>query len=130
MRGELLNDEIFYSLREAKIIIERWRNHYNTKRPHSALGYRPPVPEAIVPMDQSPIMQELSNCTTQVGLFRTRFDDGGVSEGTIDRPARLNWFSLTMPCASLSKCMLCAFTQGPLIALSEIVEGTARSSFL
>ena len=49
MRDELLNGEIFYSLREAQIIIERWRNHYNTKRPHSALGYRPPAPEAIIP---------------------------------------------------------------------------------
>jgi len=39
MRDELLNGEISYSLREAQIIIERWRNHYNTKRPHSALGY-------------------------------------------------------------------------------------------
>ncbi|MEP2717340.1 IS3 family transposase [Pseudophaeobacter sp.] len=56
MRDELLNGEIFYSLREAQIIIERWRSHYNTKRPHSALGYRPPAPEAIVPMDQRPIM--------------------------------------------------------------------------
>ena len=52
MRNELLNGEIFYSLREAQIIIESWRKHYNTKRPHSALGYRPPAPEAIVPMDQ------------------------------------------------------------------------------
>lgn len=41
---ELLNREIFYSLREAQIIIEGWRKHYNTKRPHSALGYRPPAP--------------------------------------------------------------------------------------
>ena len=56
MRDELLNGEIFYSLHEAQIIIERWRNHYNTKRPHSALGYRPPAPEATVPMDQKPIM--------------------------------------------------------------------------
>ena len=56
MRDELLNGEIFYSLREAQIIIESWRKHYNTKRPHSALGYRPPAPEAIVPMDQRPIM--------------------------------------------------------------------------
>jgi len=40
---ELLNGEIFYSLREAPIIIERWRSHYNTKRPHSALGYCPPA---------------------------------------------------------------------------------------
>ena len=56
MRDELLNGEIFYSLREAQIIIKKWRNLYNTKRPHSALGYRPPAPEAIVPMDQRPIM--------------------------------------------------------------------------
>ena len=56
MRDELLNGEIFYSLREAQIIIEKWRNHYKTKRPHSALGYRPPAPEAIIPMDQRPIM--------------------------------------------------------------------------
>ena len=38
-RDELLNGEIFYTLKEAKIIIEIWRKHYNTKRPHSALGY-------------------------------------------------------------------------------------------
>ena len=56
MRDELLDGEIFYSLREAQIIIERWRNHYNTKQPHSALGYRPPAPEANVLMDQRPIM--------------------------------------------------------------------------
>ena len=55
-RDELLNREIFYSLREAQIIIEEWRRHYNTKRPHSALGYRPPAPEAIISMDQRPIM--------------------------------------------------------------------------
>ena len=42
-RDELLNGEIFYSLREAQIIIEEWRKHYNTKTPHSALGYRPPA---------------------------------------------------------------------------------------
>ena len=55
-RDELLNREIFYSLREAQIIIEGWRKHYNTKRPHSALGYRPPAPETIVTMDQRPVM--------------------------------------------------------------------------
>ena len=55
-RDELLNREIFYSLREAQIIIEGWRKHYNTKRPHSALGYRPPAPETIMPMDQKPMM--------------------------------------------------------------------------
>jgi transposase InsO family protein len=55
-RDELLNGEIFYSLREAQIIIEQWRRHYNTVRPHSALGYRPPAPESIVLMDQRPVM--------------------------------------------------------------------------
>jgi putative transposase len=50
LRDELLNGEIFYSLKEAQIIIEQWRKHYNTKRPHSALGYRPLAPETIVPM--------------------------------------------------------------------------------
>ncbi len=56
LRDELLNGEIFYSLREAQIIIEAWRRHYNTRRPHSALGYRPPAPESIVQMDQTPVM--------------------------------------------------------------------------
>ncbi|MCX8955392.1 IS3 family transposase [Ruegeria sp. NA] len=55
-RDELLNGEIFYSLREAQILIEQWRKHYNTKRPHSALGYRPPAPETIIPMDYRPMM--------------------------------------------------------------------------
>ncbi|MCH8239714.1 MAG: IS3 family transposase [Proteobacteria bacterium] len=55
-RDELLNGEIFYSLKEAQIIIEEWRKHYNTKRPHSALGYRPPAPETIVPMATRPVM--------------------------------------------------------------------------
>jgi transposase InsO family protein len=47
LRNELLNGEIFYTLQEARIIIEKWRYHYNHVRPHSALGYRPPRPEAI-----------------------------------------------------------------------------------
>ncbi|MEO0960379.1 MAG: IS3 family transposase [Pseudomonadota bacterium] len=55
-RDELLNGEIFYSLQEAQIIIEKWRRHYNTVRPHSALGYRPPAPETIIPMDHRPVM--------------------------------------------------------------------------
>ena len=49
MRDELLNGELFYSLREAQIIIESWRRHYNTKRPHASLGYRLPAPEVFVP---------------------------------------------------------------------------------
>ncbi|HEY1125562.1 MAG TPA: IS3 family transposase, partial [Sphingobium sp.] len=53
LRDELLNGEIFYSLAEARILIEAWRRHYNTVRPHSSLGYRPPAPEA-VPSPVSP----------------------------------------------------------------------------
>ena len=47
LRDELLNGEIFYTLKEAKVLIEQWRQHYNRFRPHSALDYRPPAPEAI-----------------------------------------------------------------------------------
>lgn len=48
LRDELLNREIFYSLKEAQVMIERWRVHYNTKRPHSSLGYKPPAPETFM----------------------------------------------------------------------------------
>ena len=47
LQDELLNREIFYTVKEATILIEQWRRHYNGVRPHSALGYRPPAPEAI-----------------------------------------------------------------------------------
>ena len=46
LRDELLNGELFYTLKEAQVVIEDWRYEYNTVRPHSALGYRPPAPEA------------------------------------------------------------------------------------
>jgi putative transposase len=49
MRYELLNGEIFYTLKEAQVIIERWRHHYNTVRPHSSLGGKPPAPETFQP---------------------------------------------------------------------------------
>jgi putative transposase len=49
LRDELLNGELFYTLWEAQVVIERWRQAYNGVRPHSALGYRPPTPEAIEP---------------------------------------------------------------------------------
>ncbi len=49
LRDELLNGEIFYTLREAQVLVERWRQHYNRVRPHSSLGYRPPAPEATEP---------------------------------------------------------------------------------
>jgi transposase InsO family protein len=49
LRDELLDGEIFYSLAEAKIVVESWRRHYNAKRPHASLGYKPPAPEAFIP---------------------------------------------------------------------------------
>ena len=56
LRDELLNREVFYTLTEAKILIEQWRKEYNQIRPHSALRYRPPAPETRIPV------------TTQIGL--------------------------------------------------------------
>ena len=49
LRDELLDGELFYSLKEARIVIESWRRHYNTVRPHESLGYKPPAPEVLVP---------------------------------------------------------------------------------
>ena len=61
LRDELLNGEIFYSLKEARIIIEQWRRHYNTVRPHSSLGYQPPAPNTWspkpIPIHQPTAMQ-------------------------------------------------------------------------
>ena len=50
LRDELLNREVFYTLTEAKVLIEQWRREYNLVRPHSSLSYRPPAPEAIIPI--------------------------------------------------------------------------------
>ncbi len=61
LRDECLNGEIFYSLKEAQIVIERWREVYNTLRPHSALGYRPPAPAACSPLvPPNPISQPMA----------------------------------------------------------------------
>jgi transposase InsO family protein len=50
LRDELLNCEIFYTLTEAKVLIEQWRKEYNQVRPHSSLGYQPPAPETKIPV--------------------------------------------------------------------------------
>ncbi len=50
LRDELLNRELFFTLTEAELLIEQWRAHYNTRRPHSSLGYRPPTPQTIAPI--------------------------------------------------------------------------------
>ena len=49
LREELLEREAFDMLLEGKVLIEQWRQHHNTVRPHSALGYRPPAPESLQP---------------------------------------------------------------------------------
>jgi putative transposase len=60
LRDECLNGEIFYSLKEAQIVIEKWRVEYNTKRPHSALGYRPPAPAVCSPWGANPSSQPMA----------------------------------------------------------------------
>lgn len=56
LRDECLNGEIFYSLKEAQIVIGQWQEQYNTVRPHAALGYRPPAPGVYTPA-WSPVSQ-------------------------------------------------------------------------
>ena len=51
-RNELLNGKVFYTLKEAEMIIEQWPKHYNTIRLHSSLNWQPPTPEGKIPMDQ------------------------------------------------------------------------------
>jgi len=60
LRDELLNGEIFETLMESKVLIEQWRIHYNRKRPHSSLGYRPPAPEAYLPPTTGMILEVAS----------------------------------------------------------------------
>jgi len=56
LRDEVLNVEIFDTLLEAKVLIERWRLHYNHVRPHSSLGYKPPAPETVIPTETKTIL--------------------------------------------------------------------------
>jgi transposase InsO family protein len=60
LKDELVNREIFYTLREAQVLVEQWRREYNTIRPHSSLGYRPPAPQAVRPVGpwlRRPVLQ-------------------------------------------------------------------------
>lgn len=54
LRDEFLDREVLYTLKEAQVLIEAWRRHYNTVRPHSSLGYRPPAPETLLPAPLMP----------------------------------------------------------------------------
>ena len=85
LRDEPLDGEVFNTLAEAEVLIERWRQHYNTGRPHSSLGYRPPAPEVVVPSVTPPpsrpgpigsaqplaaMLHWISTRTTRWGLVR------------------------------------------------------------
>lgn len=57
-----MNGEIFDTLLEAKVLVEQWRKEYNLFRPHSALGYRPPAPEALEPKSVSQDLKAREEC--------------------------------------------------------------------
>jgi transposase InsO family protein len=56
LRDELLNGDIYYTLKGAQILIEQWRKHYNTQCPHSDLRYRPSASETISPLQQKSLI--------------------------------------------------------------------------
>ena len=64
LRDELLNGEVFCSMKEARILIEQWRQHYNTVRPHSSIGYRPPAPQT-----KSPFQIQTGNTTQKLAAL-------------------------------------------------------------
>lgn len=65
LRDELFNGEIFYTLKEDQMLIEQWRKHYNTVRPHSALKYRPPAPETLQIVSRGSAKEEEKRITVQ-----------------------------------------------------------------
>ncbi len=74
LRDELLNGEIFDTLLEAKVLVERWRQEYNRFRPHSSLGYRPPAPEAVRPaaMVNTGLPERIIGGGTRIGGTHSR----------------------------------------------------------
>jgi len=66
LRDECLKVELFNNLMEAEVIIEMWRRHYNTIRPHSSLGYRPPAPVTVIPDDLASALWKLQPDQTSV----------------------------------------------------------------
>lgn len=81
MRDELLSGEIFYTVQEAKVLIEAWRRHYNTVRPHSALGYRPPAPETVAAGPPSaPLRSPQQRVAAVPGLSQTLVSQPGKGQ--------------------------------------------------
>ena len=60
LRDELLDREVFNTLHEVQVLVERYRRTYNQVRPHSSLGYRPPVPETVMLPDPLPVLAGLT----------------------------------------------------------------------
>lgn len=87
LRDELLNGEVFYSLKEVQILTERWRREYNTFRPHSSLGYRPPAPEVIKTTPELAQKTEIINGTAPGGTS----PQPPVSTSTIHRHLYVDW---------------------------------------
>lgn len=69
LRDELLKGEILYTLQEAQMIIENWRRHYNTVRPHSSLVYRPTTPEVLVPISKLALTRTLNWTYTRITIL-------------------------------------------------------------
>ncbi len=89
LRDELLNREIFDTLLEAKVLIERWRIEYNTIRPHSALGYRSPAPEAVVPLSSgsAPLRRTTTERKTRTRVSLTKRLVSSVGAGQNEHAA-------------------------------------------
>ena len=67
---------------QAKVLIERWRVHYNTVKPHSSPGYRPPAPEAVAPIDLARAQRKPDQSGTKYKRIHTRADiDSGTKIG-------------------------------------------------
>lgn len=76
LRDEFLNGEIFYSLKEAQVLIEQWRHHYNHIRPHSSLGYKPPAPWARLKEGACAIAQATAPSLVAINLQKTELLPG------------------------------------------------------
>ena len=91
LRDELLNGELFCTLKEAQVLIEAWRRHYNAIRPHGSLGHRPPTPETIVtpgwPPGSAPPAGQLGGETTDALTFKLDQSVGAGQAFRVQWPA-------------------------------------------
>ena len=90
LREECLNGEIFYSLKEARIVIEQWRQQYNRVRPHAVLAYRPPAPGGLYPTLEPGSKASSDNviCLTSLG---TKSRPGQCQQRHCQRKTGLSW---------------------------------------